>query len=89
MLRFSGDGTCAVGGTVAQLATPSHRCTWTLEGSRLTFTNTAGMCADAETTRVGAYDIVVSDASVSFKMIDDRCAPRMSIDGQMWLRLKP
>lgn len=87
VIRFSQDGTCAVGATVADLVTPSHRCTWTLDGKRLTFTNVAGICADAEATRIGAFDIEVTEATVSFKMIDDKCARRMSIDGQTWLRL--
>jgi hypothetical protein len=88
VLRFSTDGTCAVAGTVEGLATPGHRCTWTLEGKRLVFTNTEGNCATAEPTRIGSYDIEVTEASVSFKKIADTCANRMAIDGQTWDRIK-
>jgi hypothetical protein len=88
VLRFASDGTCLVGSNAAALEKPSHRCTWKLDGKRLTFTNAEGMCADPEPMRVGVYEVELTEASVTFKLVDDRCESRMSIDGQTWLRAK-
>jgi hypothetical protein len=87
VMRFAPDGTCSVASSMEELAEPSHRCTWTLDGSRLTFTNTQGSCAETESTRVGVYDVVVRAQDVSFKKVTDTCERRMSIDGETWQRL--
>jgi hypothetical protein len=87
VMRFAPDGTCSVAGSVEGLSDPSHRCTWKLEGARLTFTNTQGSCAETESTRVGVYDVVVRDHDISFKKVADTCDRRMSIDGETWERL--
>lgn len=87
VLRFSADGTCAVATSVEGLATPSHRCTWTLDGDRLTFNNTEGTCAEKEETKIGVFDVVVTARDVSFKMVSDSCERRMAIDGETWTRI--
>jgi hypothetical protein len=87
VLRFVDDGTCAVATSVEGLANPLHRCTWRLDGNRLTFTNTTGTCAESEGTRVGVYDVVVRAQDVSFTRVSDTCERRMTIDGQTWTRI--
>ena len=87
VLRFAADGTCAVAKSVEGLATPSHRCTWTLDGSRLTFNNTEGSCAEKEETKIGVFDVIVTAQDVSFKKVSDSCERRMAIDGETWTRI--
>jgi hypothetical protein len=87
VLRFVPDGTCAVARSIEGLANPSHRCTWRLDGNRLTFTNTTGTCAESEATRVGVYDVVIGAQTVAFTRVSDTCERRMTIDGQTWTRI--
>jgi hypothetical protein len=86
-MRFAADGTCAVAQSAAELSAATTLCTWKLDGSRLTFTNSQGSCAETDATRVGVYDIVVAAHGVTFKMVNDTCERRMSIDGETWERL--
>lgn len=87
-LRFSADGTTAVAFTIAELDTaPFGAGSWVLDGARLTFTNTSGVCSDNPVLQVGVYDIEVTSAELTFTKVDDPCAERAVIDGQTWTRV--
>jgi hypothetical protein len=88
VLRFAEDGSCLVSSDIASVATPSHRCTWKLDGTRLTFTNTEGTCAEPAANVVGVYEVVLTPTQVTFKVVEDKCDSRLSIDGQTWIRAK-
>jgi hypothetical protein len=86
-LRFTSDGKCAVAHTWELLGQPTARCTWTLEGDRLTITNHEGLCSDRPEDRAGTYAITVKEPTLRFRVLKDHCPRRVTIDGQTWFRV--
>lgn len=89
VMRFDSDGTSRVALAEEKLDTePFGVANWKLEGSRLTFTQTAGVCSTVEEEKVGTYELTIDSATVTFAKISDVCAGRNLIDGETWTRLK-
>jgi hypothetical protein len=86
-LRFSTDGKCMVAHNYTAFDKPAARCTWSLEGDRLTMTNSDGLCSDRPEDRSGTYAIAIKDAAIKFHVLKDHCPRRLTIDGQTWSRV--
>jgi len=90
-MRFLADGTFRLAKDRSQLDAnpPAGSGTYALDGDKLTFTNEAGSCTDAENQKVGTYQVVLSKIGIRFtKVGEDLCERRASIDGQTWWRVK-
>jgi hypothetical protein len=86
-LRFTADGKCLVAHSYTLLDKPAARCTWSLEGDRLTMTNSEGLCSDKPEERSGTYAITIKEPAIHFRVLKDRCPRRLTIDGQTWSRV--
>lgn len=86
-MRFDGDGTARVAASVAGLdSAPFAVATWTLDGVRLTFVNSDGVCAGDPAKETGVYDLAMTREDVTFTRVADDCSERNVIDGEVWIR---
>jgi hypothetical protein len=86
-LRFGTDGKCMVAHDYTMFDKPAAKCVWSLDGDRLTMSNTDGPCSDKPEDKSGTYSIVIKEPVLRFKVIKDHCARRLTIDGQTWSRV--
>jgi hypothetical protein len=88
--RFTADGNQALGATEATIdSSPLTAGTWLLRGITLILDNTVGFCAAPVTNQVGTFTITLDAAHLTFKLVDDPCPERSTIDGETWTRPMP
>ena len=85
-IRFVRDGSVKLAHDKGELDSKTLATgSWKLDGDQLSLNYVNGMCSDGGT---GVYKVVISRLGIRFTKVEDSCAQRAKIDGQIWHRIK-